>query len=264
MRLGDGARDRPPEPKALRLGGEERINQASASVVRDAVTGVTHGNFDLAVVETQYPQDHLALRHRRLRHRVHRVDVEVDQELLQLNSVAVDQARRRGQPRFELDVVNALGPQRKVGTRQEDTLGVSSAISMPVAQPFETRAGWQSYDADPMTMPEISAQTVFVVDDDPSVLNALARLLRQAGWNVETYGSAESFLAQRDPYRPGCLVLDVALPGLDGLELQRRQSEPGQALPIVYKRGSALLKLVGPFGPQLRSEGVLSTSGVGL
>jgi FixJ family two-component response regulator len=88
-----------------------------------------------------------------------------------------------------------------------------------------------------MTMPESSAQTVFVVDDDPSVVKALARLLRQTGWNVETYESAESFLARPDPRRPGCLVLDVALPGLDGLELQRRQSESGQALPIVFLTG---------------------------
>ena len=94
--------------------------------------------------------------------------------------------------------------------------------------------GWLPYDADPMTLPEFSAQTVFVVDDDPSVLTALARLLRQAGWNVETYESAESFLARPDPQRPGCLVLDVSLPGLDGLELQRRQSESAQALPIVF------------------------------
>ena len=108
---------------------------------------------------------------------------------------------------------------------------------MPLAQPFDARSGWQPYDGDPVTMPEISAQTVFVVDDDPSVLKALARLLRHAGWNVETYESAESFLARPDPRRPGCLVLDVSLPGLDGLELQRRQSESGQALPIVFLTG---------------------------
>ena len=88
-----------------------------------------------------------------------------------------------------------------------------------------------------MTMPDSSAQTVFVVDDDSSVRKSLARLLGQAGWNVETYESAESFLAQWDRRRPGCLVLDVALPGLDGLELQQHQSESGQALPIVFLTG---------------------------
>ena len=105
------------------------------------------------------------------------------------------------------------------------------------AQPFDAGSASQPYDGDPMTMPQIPAQTVFVVDDDPSVLAALARLLRQAGWNVETYESAESFLTRPDPQRSGCLVLDVSLPGLDGLELQRRQSESGQALPIVFLTG---------------------------
>jgi FixJ family two-component response regulator len=81
------------------------------------------------------------------------------------------------------------------------------------------------------------SQTVFIVDDDPSVLKALARLLRQLGCNVEAYESAEAFLARPDPQRPGCLVLDVNLPGLDGLELQRRQSESEQALPIVFLTG---------------------------
>ncbi len=93
------------------------------------------------------------------------------------------------------------------------------------------------HDHDGVTTPAPSAQTAFVVDDDPSVLKALARLLTQAGWNVETYESAESFLARPDPQRPGCLVLDVNLPGLDGLELQRRQSEAGQALPVVFLTG---------------------------
>ena len=57
---------------------------------------------------------------------------------------------------------------------------------------FRSSSQWQPYDGDPVTMPEFSAQTVFVVDDDPSVVKALARLLRHAGWNVETYESAEA------------------------------------------------------------------------
>ena len=105
------------------------------------------------------------------------------------------------------------------------------------AQLFDARSGSQPYDGGPVRMPQIPAQTVFVVDDDPSVLTALARLLRHAGWNVETYESAESFLSRPDTRRPGCVVLDVSLPGLDGLELQRRQSESGQALPIVFLTG---------------------------
>ena len=79
--------------------------------------------------------------------------------------------------------------------------------------------------------------TVFVVDDDPSVLKGLSRLLRSVGWQAATYGSPEEFLRQYDPAVPGCLVLDVAMPGVDGLELQRRLADAGCPLPIVFITG---------------------------
>lgn len=81
------------------------------------------------------------------------------------------------------------------------------------------------------------APTVFIVDDDAPLLRALSRLLREHGWQVATFASAEDFLAQRDALVPGCLVLDVNLPGLDGLALQRRLAEQGPALPIVFLTG---------------------------
>lgn len=81
------------------------------------------------------------------------------------------------------------------------------------------------------------SDTVFVVDDDPSVLKALQRLLRQADWNVETFESAEAFLARPRHAGQGCLVLDVNLPGIDGLELQRRQSASERELPIIFLTG---------------------------
>src|SRR4029453_16017864 len=80
-------------------------------------------------------------------------------------------------------------------------------------------------------------ETIFLVDDDPAVCKALSRMLREAGWNVETFESAEAFLAREDVQRPGCLVLDVTMPGLGGLELQRRLNEEGQTLPIVFLTG---------------------------
>jgi len=86
-----------------------------------------------------------------------------------------------------------------------------------------------------MTAP--MAPTVFIVDDDAPLLRALSRLLREHGWQVATFASAEDFLAQRDAGAPGCLVLDVNLPGLDGLALQRRLAEDGPALPIVFLSG---------------------------
>jgi FixJ family two-component response regulator len=79
--------------------------------------------------------------------------------------------------------------------------------------------------------------TVFIVDDDPQVHKAMARLLRAHSFEVRTFDSAEAFLAHRDRSMPGCLVLDVRLPGLDGLALQRRLADGGPALPIVFLTG---------------------------
>src|SRR4030095_5689458 len=80
-------------------------------------------------------------------------------------------------------------------------------------------------------------ETIFLVDDDPALRKALSRVLREGGWNVETFESAEAFLARGDHQGSGCLVLDVTMPGLDGLELQRRLTERGHALPIVFLTG---------------------------
>ena len=84
---------------------------------------------------------------------------------------------------------------------------------------------------------------VFLVDDDPAVTRLLGRVLREAGWAVETFDSAEAFLARPRPERYGCLVLDVSMPGLDGLELQRRLRETGQSLPIVFLTGDGDVRM---------------------
>ncbi len=83
----------------------------------------------------------------------------------------------------------------------------------------------------------VAEPTVFLVDDDPAVLKSLARLLRAENWAVETFESAEAFLARWQSTAPGCIVLDVDLPGLDGLELQRRLSETGSQVPIIFLTG---------------------------
>jgi len=85
-------------------------------------------------------------------------------------------------------------------------------------------------------MPE-SKSIVFVVDDDASVREALARLIRSAGLNVEAFASAEEFLKRPRPDAPGCLVLDVRLPDLSGLDLQRRMADANNELPIVFVTG---------------------------
>ena len=78
---------------------------------------------------------------------------------------------------------------------------------------------------------------VFVVEDDASVREALAGLIRSAGWNVELYVSAQEFLDRPRADGPSCLVLDVGLPGLSGLDLQSRMAELGQDIPIVFITG---------------------------
>jgi FixJ family two-component response regulator len=79
--------------------------------------------------------------------------------------------------------------------------------------------------------------TVFIVDDDPAVLKSLSRLLRSAGLAVATFPSPRDFLDRHDPTAPGCLVLDVAMPGLNGLELQEELVARGQELAIVFLTG---------------------------
>lgn len=81
------------------------------------------------------------------------------------------------------------------------------------------------------------AATVFVVDDDASVRRSLGRTLRTAGCQVAAFASADEFLASADLRGPGCLVLDVRLPGLNGLELQERLNAEGLGLPIVFITG---------------------------
>jgi FixJ family two-component response regulator len=78
---------------------------------------------------------------------------------------------------------------------------------------------------------------VVVVDDDPSVDKALERLMRSAGYEVRTFTSALSFLDEGTPEASACLVLDVNLPGLNGLELQEVLGEKGILLPIVFITG---------------------------
>jgi FixJ family two-component response regulator len=85
-------------------------------------------------------------------------------------------------------------------------------------------------------MPETQA-IVFVVDDDASVREALARLVRSAGLRVESFTSAEEFLNRRREDAPSCLVLDVRLPELSGLDLQRRMVEANNEIPIVFITG---------------------------
>jgi FixJ family two-component response regulator len=81
--------------------------------------------------------------------------------------------------------------------------------------------------------------TVFVVDDDPAVLKATSRLLRCAGLKVAVFGSAQEFLDEYPTGARGCVMLDISMPGLNGLDLQRDLAERGSELPIIFLTGRA-------------------------
>jgi FixJ family two-component response regulator len=78
---------------------------------------------------------------------------------------------------------------------------------------------------------------VFVVDDDAGMRESLKSLIRSVGLRVETFASAQDFLRSTRPEVPGCLVLDVRLPGLSGLDLQKRMAEVELEIPIVFISG---------------------------
>jgi FixJ family two-component response regulator len=80
---------------------------------------------------------------------------------------------------------------------------------------------------------------VYLVDDDASILQALSRLLRATGFQVLTFDTAHRFLERHDPSVPGCLVLDLAMPGLNGLQLQEKLAAAGEPLPVIFLTGQA-------------------------
>ncbi|MEA3178144.1 MAG: hypothetical protein QOI59_1667 [Gammaproteobacteria bacterium] len=81
------------------------------------------------------------------------------------------------------------------------------------------------------------APTVYIVDDDDAVRNALRLLLKSVGLAAATVPSAHEFLATYDPQQPGCLILDVRMPGMSGLELQQQLNMRGAIIPVIFITG---------------------------
>ena len=88
-----------------------------------------------------------------------------------------------------------------------------------------------------MPEPRQSRAIIAIVDDDPSVRKGLERLIRSVGWKTETFASAQEFLARPGTEAPSCLVLDLQLPDVSGLDLQKRMAEAGWETPIVFLTG---------------------------
>jgi FixJ family two-component response regulator len=85
----------------------------------------------------------------------------------------------------------------------------------------------------------MSTPVVNVVDDDPAVSQAIAIVAKSLGYGAAVYRSAEDFLYGHDPERPGCLVLDIKMPGMSGLELQEMLVRAGVCLPLIMISGHA-------------------------
>ncbi len=84
-----------------------------------------------------------------------------------------------------------------------------------------------------------SDPTVFIVDDDDAFRDAAGKLLRAYGFKSEAFASAEDFLDQFDPSRVGCLLLDLQMPGMDGVELQSELRRRNIPIPIIFITGNA-------------------------
>ena len=86
-----------------------------------------------------------------------------------------------------------------------------------------------------MTQPPVDEDPVVrIVDDDDGDREALAFMLESSGWKVQAYSSARDFLVNDAPSQPGCVVLDVRMPGMTGLELQEEMNRRGFRLPIIF------------------------------
>src|SRR5215469_14464319 len=85
--------------------------------------------------------------------------------------------------------------------------------------------------------PVAELPTVFLLDDEPGVVRSLERVLRASGFSVQTWTCATEFLAAHDAQVPGCLVTDVCMPGMSGLELQRKLLDRGADRSIVFITG---------------------------
>ena len=94
-----------------------------------------------------------------------------------------------------------------------------------------------SFERIPARMSDPNPATVFLVDDDASVRTSITRLLQASGFSVRSFASASEYLSDSEPGCPGCLLLDLRMPDIDGLELQDRLAEAHSSRPILFLTG---------------------------
>ena len=116
--------------------------------------------------------------------------------------------------------------------RNQQITAADRSSSIPRSE-FRIPHSARAEDLSPFT----GLPVVFVIDDDPSVRRALARLFKYEGFRVETFAAAQEFLSQPLPDSPACLILDVRMPGVNGLDLQTHLAERNARLPIVFITG---------------------------
>ena len=109
------------------------------------------------------------------------------------------------------------------------------ALRFPFTLPTEPRRRHVKPATDPILKP--LGPTVFIVDDDASIRQALSSLVRSIGLGVETFSSAREFLEHKRSEAPACLVLDVRMPGLSGMEVQRQLAGSDNQIPIIFVTG---------------------------
>ena len=157
--------------------------------------------------------------------------LKVNNKKQALQELAARAASLTGQN--ERAVFEVLLQREKLGTT---AVGYGLRQTMALVQPFSS-AFRSTTKKDPMQEPQESDVLIAIVDDDPSARQGLQRLVRSVGWKAETFASAQEFLAHARIEPPSCVVLDLQLPGLSGLDLQKRMAEAGLETPIVFLTG---------------------------
>jgi FixJ family two-component response regulator len=142
--------------------------------------------------------------------------------------------------RREIPTVFITGAADETTRPRMLALGAVDCLSKPLSDAALAAALTRAVrddEATPQQAPPLPGSAVFVIDDDISVRESIEALIRSAGWIPQTFAVANEFLARPRLHAPSCLILDVTLPDLNGLEVQRRLTDRQREMPIVFITG---------------------------